>query len=162
MQPNNTIERNLVMETIIHNFISNVTNFYTLSSFDFNSIVENTYEYSKIFVLDILKYLIETLDEEIRLSKSRKNKWYIERYDSRTILTPLGKLTFTRTYYKNKHVQKNILIFLMKLLVLINIKEWMFLLKLNYLNLLMNFHMKKQEKCLMKILIYQNKQLKTK
>lgn len=106
MRPNITIERNLVMETIIHNFIHNVTNFDNLSSFDFNSIVERTYENSKRFALDILKYLIESLDEEIRVSKSRKKKWYIERYDTRTILTPLGKLTFTRTYYKNKYVRK--------------------------------------------------------
>lgn len=106
MRPNTTIERNLVMETIIHNFIYNVTNFNNFASFDFNSIVENTYENSKKFVLDVLKYLIESLDEEIRASKSRKKKWYIERYDTRTILTPLGKLTFTRTYYKNKHVRK--------------------------------------------------------
>lgn len=93
------------MENIIHNFIYNVTNFFNLSSFDFNSIVENAYEFSKKFSLDILKFLIETLDDEIRLSKSRKKKWYVERYDTRTILTPLGKLTFTRTYYKHKHIK---------------------------------------------------------
>lgn len=94
------------MENIIQNFIYNVTNFKTNSKMDFNSLVENTYENSKKFALDILKYLIESLDAEIRFSKERKRKWYIERYDQRTILTPLGKLTFTRTYYKSKHVKK--------------------------------------------------------
>jgi len=38
--------------------------------------------------------LIEKLDDNIKKSSERKKAWYVERYDERSIFTPLGKLGF--------------------------------------------------------------------
>ena len=92
------------MENIIQEFLKKVTE--NNGDLSLNILSENIKKGTHEFGLNILKYLIEKLDEDIRNSKERKRNWYIERYDERIIYTSLGKLTFTRTYYANKHKSK--------------------------------------------------------
>lgn len=93
------------METIIQDFFNNVTK-NNGEQISFNSLGINIKKESNHFGLNILKFLIEKFDEDIKNSSERKRAWYVERYDKRTIFTPLGKLTFRRTYYANKHNKK--------------------------------------------------------
>ena len=82
------------MENIIQEFLKKVTE--NNGDLSLNILSENIKKGTHEFGLNILKYLIEKLDEDIRNSKERKRNWYIERYDERIIYTSLGKLTFTR------------------------------------------------------------------
>lgn len=52
---------------------------------------------------DLLKTLMEALDEKFRESEERKRNWTIVRKnDPKEILTPFGRLIYQRTYYRNK------------------------------------------------------------
>lgn len=51
----------------------------------------------------LVQGIMETLDEEIRESRSRKRSWYVERRDEpKTLSTVLGPVTYRRTYYRHK------------------------------------------------------------
>ncbi len=55
----------------------------------------------------LLGELYELLDEEIRKSISRKKHWNIEhRNQEKTLLDTMGKVTFNRTGYYNKHTNE--------------------------------------------------------
>ncbi len=56
---------------------------------------------------DLLGEIYELLDDEIRESISRKRHWNIEhRNQEKTILDVMGKVTFKRTGYYNKHTNE--------------------------------------------------------
>ena len=56
---------------------------------------------------DLLGEIYELLDEEIRESISRKKHWNIEhRNQEKTLLDTMGKVTFKRTGYYNKHTKE--------------------------------------------------------
>jgi len=50
---------------------------------------------------DIVKEVIEEVDEGIRHSPHRKGKWEIVRTDENTLLTSMGNLTYQRTLFKD-------------------------------------------------------------
>lgn len=53
---------------------------------------------------ELLKEILEELDQKIYHSRARKNYWRVERRkDRKAILTPFGQLEYQRTYYKHKH-----------------------------------------------------------
>lgn len=52
--------------------------------------------------LDILKQILEYLDLQYKISKDRKDKYYVQQTRERTLITSLGLLTFNKTYYKSK------------------------------------------------------------
>ena len=52
--------------------------------------------------LDILKQILEYLDLQYKISKDRKDKYYVQQTRERTLITSLGLLTFNKTYYKAK------------------------------------------------------------
>ena len=64
------------------------------------SIEEKVLEIDKIMIRELL----ETLDEEIKENKARKQEWNVERKDEKkTINTILGEITYKKTYYVNKN-----------------------------------------------------------
>ena len=51
---------------------------------------------------ELCKYLIENLDEIIKESPNRKEKWDIVRKKDRKLVTTFGEIDFERRYYKSK------------------------------------------------------------
>ncbi len=51
---------------------------------------------------ELCKYLIENLDEMIKESPNRKEKWDIVRKKDRKLVTEFGEINFERRYYKSK------------------------------------------------------------
>lgn len=51
---------------------------------------------------ELCKYLIENLDEMIKESPNRKEKWDIVRKKDRKLVTKFGEINFERRYYKSK------------------------------------------------------------
>ena len=68
----------------------------------FHQIEERIGEIGDELTLDILRGIIESIDEEFKNSKERKANFYIQRYAKRTLITSLGIIEFTKTYYKSK------------------------------------------------------------
>ena len=68
----------------------------------FHQIEERIGDLGDELTLDILRGIIESIDEEFRESKERKDNFYIHRYTSRTLITSLCIIEFTKTYYKSK------------------------------------------------------------
>lgn len=59
------------------------------------------------FGIDLLKVVLESLDQQLRESKRRKQEWNIvRRNDQKEILTPFGPLSYMRTYYQHKETGK--------------------------------------------------------
>ena len=53
--------------------------------------------------LDIVKTVLETLDEKLRNNPARKREWTVVRKnDAKTLLTPFGQLSYKRGYYRHK------------------------------------------------------------
>lgn len=51
--------------------------------------------------------IIQAMDESILKDTGRKKDWYIERRnEEKTIITKLGEITYTRTYYRSKQGKK--------------------------------------------------------
>ena len=51
---------------------------------------------------ELCKYLIEELDEMIKDSPDRKERWEIVRKKQRTLVTEFGEINFKRRYYRSK------------------------------------------------------------
>lgn len=57
---------------------------------------------------EILKAVLEEIDQKYRESKERKRSWTIVRKnDQKEILTPFGRLSYERTYYRHKETKKH-------------------------------------------------------
>ena len=68
----------------------------------FHQIEERIGDFGDELTLDILRGIIESIDQEFRDSEERKKSYYIQRYTTRTLITSLGIIEFTKTYYKSK------------------------------------------------------------
>jgi len=56
---------------------------------------------------EILKLVLEELDQELLKSAERKKEWVVERKgDGKAILTPFGTVSYVRTYYQHKESKK--------------------------------------------------------
>jgi len=89
------------MENIILQIIKKYFNFS--SEMNFSGMIQMLHQNSDKFCSEILKVVMEEIDNGIKVSKERKRSWNIIKIDTRTIRTVLGKVTFKRTYYQNKH-----------------------------------------------------------
>ncbi|WP_177159790.1 UPF0236 family transposase-like protein, partial [Anaerobranca gottschalkii] len=53
---------------------------------------------------NIIKQLLEELNEAVKKDPQRKKKWYVERKaDKNTLLTVFGEVEYNRTYYVSKN-----------------------------------------------------------
>ena len=52
--------------------------------------------------LRIIKECLEDTDQLVRDSVVRKKRWYVDRNETKSLITSLGTVTFTKTLYKNK------------------------------------------------------------
>ena len=57
--------------------------------------------------LKIIQECLEDTDKLIRESVVRKNHWYVERNDTKQLITSLGTVHFTKTLYTEKETGKN-------------------------------------------------------
>ncbi len=55
---------------------------------------------------EILKLVLEELDQEIKADKARKKEWAVVRKDGKGVLTPFGTVNYERTYYRHKESNK--------------------------------------------------------
>jgi len=70
---------------------------------DFVELVEKTKEITDKMGREICQTVLESVDESIKKSFERKKQWHVERSnDKKTILTKLGEITYSRTYYCSK------------------------------------------------------------
>lgn len=53
--------------------------------------------------VNIVKDVLEFLDETVRESDSRKQEWHVHEKKPNTLATTFGEVHYVRTYYKNKH-----------------------------------------------------------
>jgi len=59
------------------------------------------------FGIDLLEVVLESLDQQQRESKRRKQEWNIvRRNDQKEIMTPFGLLSYRRTYYQHKETEE--------------------------------------------------------
>jgi hypothetical protein len=73
---------------------------------NFNDIIDMFNSNMSKFTTSLLAEIFQYLDNEIAQTKDRKNNWNIIRIDERSISTVLGKITFSRRYYRNKNTGK--------------------------------------------------------
>lgn len=87
----------------------------TLNSFKFQTnntknryinLIDNIYSIKQDFGTSTLLHVFEEIDKTFRDSIERKDKYHIQAYNYRTILTSLGEIRFKRTIYKNKFTGK--------------------------------------------------------
>ncbi len=81
--------------------------FFTFSeNMNFNDIIAMSTRNTPKFATNLLAEVFQYLDNKIMLSEERKRNWRIIKIDNRSITTILGKITFSRRYYQNKHTGK--------------------------------------------------------
>ncbi len=68
----------------------------------YNNLLDSIYSLKQDFGTSTLLHVFEEIDKTFRLSDERKANYHIQAYNSRTILTVLGEVRFTRTVYKHK------------------------------------------------------------
>lgn len=82
------------IEKIIEKFIKDPT--------DMASFVTGIREEVVSLGLSVIQETLEDMDNEIRSSNKRKEKWSIVRKDEKQLKTSLGDITFKKTLFKNK------------------------------------------------------------
>ena len=81
--------------------------FFTFSeNMNFNDIIAMTSQNAPKFATNLIAQVFQYLDNEIMKSDKRKKNWKVIKINDRTISTVLGKITFSRRYYQNKHTGK--------------------------------------------------------
>lgn len=104
--------KNLIINNLFNNFKEKLVNLFTqfLLNFSKNKYTSFFLNLQKTFfeeTKNMIVYLIESGDKAYRESEERKKNAYINiKYDSRTIYTIFGEITFNRTYYKCKNENK--------------------------------------------------------
>lgn len=73
-----------------------------ISHVDYGLLFSNLNDWIRKFTLHNLKQSIEKADLEFRNSPERVARYYVKQTRSRTIITILGELTYTRTEYKDR------------------------------------------------------------
>lgn len=98
--------QNLLTNEIIDNFKKNIVNLFNntfTNSYSYTSCILNFQEFMNNQIIDMLKNIINTLDEQFKYSAERKKIYNINKSNvERTIVTPFGEIQFSRTFYKNK------------------------------------------------------------
>ena len=85
-------------------FVENVENKYF-------SLISNIQSSAKDMIRKIIISTFEEFDNNYKNSSERISKYYINKSNvSRTLITIVGEITFSRTYYKSKYSNKRFFI----------------------------------------------------
>lgn len=98
------------MDTIIYEVTTKIINEFTNS---FKTMLNEEKDISYLIInmkktldeigVEMIKFALESVDEMIRESSSRKKTHYVQRRDDeKTLITIFGDVNYKRTYYKNK------------------------------------------------------------
>ena len=74
---------------------------------NYSDIIEHIAELVSKLAIESLLYYFKLIDDNFKHSETRKRSYYIKGYRDRTIITPFGELTFTRTIYELKTPNQN-------------------------------------------------------
>lgn len=55
---------------------------------------------------EVCQEVLEASDQHLRENKHKREGWNIERQDPKTVVSPFGEVTYTRTYYRHKQTAK--------------------------------------------------------
>ena len=69
---------------------------------DFAGFTTGLREETSKFEQGVIRDTLELMDEKLRESPERKEKYEIVKRDRRTVVTSLGEVTFKRTYFKDR------------------------------------------------------------
>jgi transposase len=70
--------------------------------FNITALVAEVKEATDRLGINIVKNVLENLDETIKKDEKRKKEWIVERKNKKSIVTMLGMIEYKRTYYKSK------------------------------------------------------------
>jgi len=70
--------------------------------FNITALVAEVKEATDRLGINIVKNVLENLDETIKKDEKGKKEWIVERKDKKSIVTMLGMIEYKRTYYKSK------------------------------------------------------------
>lgn len=76
--------------------------FTSRSTFNYTNIVESLGKEIYLLAQDSLKSWLEDMDLSFRISLQRKERYYVKNTRPRTLVTPFGEVTYTRTTYSFK------------------------------------------------------------
>ena len=96
---NNIIQQHLINFTT--KLIKNVEEMLS-KEWDFTKLVEVVKESTDELGRNIIKDFLEELDKAIKEDDKRKKEWIVERKDKKSIITLLGGIEYSRTYYKSR------------------------------------------------------------
>lgn len=96
------ILENLFKKAIKSYFLNMIPNFnYKSNVFDYVNFIQITSDSLNEFAKNYLIEVFELLDKDFKSSKERSKRYHLNKYESRTILTIFGEITYSRTFYKN-------------------------------------------------------------
>ncbi|WP_040306791.1 UPF0236 family transposase-like protein, partial [Caloramator australicus] len=101
---NNIIQHDIIQQHLINfttKLIKNVEEMLS-KEWDFTKLVEVVKESTDELGRNIIKDFLEELDKAIKEDDKRKKEWIVERKDKKSIITLLGGIEYSRTYYKSR------------------------------------------------------------
>ena len=100
----NEYEPNNFIFSSMTNLYSNMLSlfFTSRSTSNYANIVESLGKEIYLLAQDSLKSWLEDMDFSFRFSTQRKERYYVKNTRPRTIVTPFGEVTYTRTTYSYK------------------------------------------------------------
>lgn len=104
------------MYNSIQYFIENITKeiekdveLMVKDEMSFETLLENIQNHLLKLGTEMVAEILESLDDTIRESETRKKHWNIEqRNQTKTLLDVMGNITYSRTYYYNKKTKENV------------------------------------------------------
>ena len=98
--------KNIIINNIISDFKKSLfdllNNLFT-NNYSYVSLILNFQEFMNKQIINMIKNVIQIIDEQFKYSEERRKKYNISKSDvERTIVTPFGEIQFSRTFYKNK------------------------------------------------------------
>ncbi|GFR34702.1 hypothetical protein TCEA9_05140 [Thermobrachium celere] len=96
---NNIIQQHLINFTT--KLIKNVEGMLS-KEWDFTKLVDVVKKSTDELERNIIKDFLEELDKTIKEDDKRKKRWIVERKDKKNIITVLGGIEYSGTYYKSK------------------------------------------------------------
>ncbi len=94
-----------IMEEFLTNLLDEYKKFITSHNMIFSDLVRDIKDYTDLLGRRVVKLFMEEMDNIIREDNTRKEFYYIERRDKKSILTLLGTLEYERTYYRLKDLK---------------------------------------------------------
>jgi hypothetical protein len=76
------------------------------SIFNFSELIEKVGNHDHEHSLETIKFIIEEMDRNYRISEDRRNLYYVKQTRDRTILTLFGALTYRRTEYIDRSTKE--------------------------------------------------------